>query len=407
MKKIIFILIFGILLLFLFQMQIISSSASSDNYSVGSYSTGLASGSSSSPEYVSSFAFNYQQQVGQGQNSNYSSDIGSLLSVGCGDGICNNGETCSTCLADCGCNSGYSCVSGFCTASGGITGAVTGGGGAPSCTNDWVCSEWYPQPCPQEGIQKRVCVNKGSCTGLESITPNLNKTCIPAVILPAEPLFDIFVNVPLQSKWTLKGNDIEFSVKLINVGNKTKIDVGFEYLIIDEDSKLIAERKETKAIGEKDEFKIKFTLPDYLTPGIYRVFVQINYDADKTATAGDSFEIVKDKYTVFLRRAVSFLPALSIVIIFLLILLRLLIRRERKPGRKEKIKEKRIIKLEKSKQEVRHSFVKTKRKKKPTRLFKEKTEIIKPALSTEVRRKRKKTEEKLRKKMIEQVRNLK
>ncbi len=210
----------------------------------------------------------------------------------------------------------------------GLYGRGTYGSGSvvlPSggCIYDWLCSEWYPSPCPSEGIQKRVCVNKGTCGGTAGM-PDLNRTCTPGVILPREPLFDIFVNIPLQSKWILKGENIEFDVKLTNVGNKSKIDVAFDYIVLNEENKLITEKKETRAIGEKDEFRINLILPDKLELGKYKVFVQITYDVDKTATAEDSFEIVKDDYTILLRQAVSFLPMGIIGIIVLFVLIKLI-----------------------------------------------------------------------------------
>lgn len=43
------------------------------------------------------------------------------------------------------------------------------------CTFKWVCSAWYPSPCIT-GIQKRICVNIGTCSGKNKI-PKLTRTC--------------------------------------------------------------------------------------------------------------------------------------------------------------------------------------------------------------------------------------
>ena len=48
----------------------------------------------------------------------------------CGDGTCNGAETCSSCSNDCGCASGYSCVSETCTADN--SGSSSNGGGGSS-----------------------------------------------------------------------------------------------------------------------------------------------------------------------------------------------------------------------------------------------------------------------------------
>jgi parallel beta-helix repeat protein len=296
------------------------------------------------------------------------------------------------------------------------------GGGEGGCTYDWVCSDWYPQPCNQAGIQKRVCVNRGTCDGEENM-PTLNRTCTPEVFEPTEPLFDIFVNIPLQSKWILKGDNVSFDVNLINVGNKTTIDVFLQYLVINANNSLIAEKKETRAIGERDKFTIELPLPENLEEGTYRVYVQIDYDEGKVATAGDSFEIVKDNYTLILRRIVSFLPILAISIIFVLILIKLLTflrkkpkYRKRKMERREKLvkKKKRKEYAKKYKKEKRRAEremrlenkYRKKKKKIRKRKKKEKIRILEPQLNRGFIEKRKFLEEKQRKKRIIEMRKI-
>jgi hypothetical protein len=87
----------------------------------------------------------------------------------CGDGSCNNGETCSSCSADCGSCSG-----------GGSHGGGGGGGGSIiktnntvnvnytqnplqnlACAENWRCGEWTE--CTIEGIQVRACSDLNKC----------------------------------------------------------------------------------------------------------------------------------------------------------------------------------------------------------------------------------------------------
>jgi hypothetical protein len=193
--------------------------------------------------------------------------------------------------------------------------------------------------------------------------------------------------------------------------------------VIDENNRLIAEKKETRAIGEKDEFGINLPLPDSLGEGLYRVYVQIDYDTNKTATAGDSFEVVKDSYTLLLRRVVSFLPVLSIPIIFILVLLKLIIGifKKRKKERKEhlvkrKIKRKyaKLYKKRKRKAEREARLeVKYKKKKKKTKAkIKHKKEkkgvkVLELPVSAKFIEKRKMLEEKQRKKFLSDIRKRK
>ncbi len=303
----------------------------SSDYSVDSYHTGLAGQETTN----SRFTLTHQQASGDAEGSVYGANIGWFSQPSfCGDGVCDSDETCSSCVADCACSSGYSCVGGVCTADTVTPPPSGGGGGGSVCTYDWVCSEWYPEPCSGEGIQKRVCVNRGSCIGIVGM-PTQNRTCIPETPSPAEPLFDIFAKIPLKNKFVLAGDVIEFDLELVNVGNITTLDVFFKYWIVDENNKLITESQDTRAIGEGDEFKIEFVLPDYLKPGIYKVYVQITYDVDKIAMANDSFEVMKSKFTLISRIALLSLLAFS-VIVFLIALLFKLFRRIKKKEKKSK-----------------------------------------------------------------------
>ncbi len=313
-------------IIFIVLPLISSFNASSTDYSVGSYHTGLAGQEPTSSFYDSTFTLTYQQASGDAESADYTVNLGWFSQEGyCGDGVCGSGETCLSCVADCACASGYSCVSGVCTADS----VTTPSGGGADCTYDWVCSEWYPEPCPANGIQKRVCVNRGTCTGTVGI-PDITRTCTSEVISPAEPLFDIFAKIPLKNKWVSPGDSVRIDIKLINVGNITTLDVFFKYWIVDENNKLISETQETRAIGEGEEFKKEFVLPDYLTPGIYKIYAQITYDADKIAMANDSFEVMRSRFALISRIALLFLLILSVIVILILIIIK-----QRKKKRKK------------------------------------------------------------------------
>jgi hypothetical protein len=93
----------------------------------------------------------------------------------CGDGSCNNGETCSSCSKDCG-----SCSSG-----GDNNGGGGGGGGGgytpPACTPDWECSPW--SQCIN-GTQSRTCNDLDECDTEEG-RPAEEQTCGIESVLPS------------------------------------------------------------------------------------------------------------------------------------------------------------------------------------------------------------------------------
>jgi len=300
MKKILFII--GITLILI--QSVIAYGIVSSDYAVDLYGMEISGGNASNSDYTADFILTYKG-INYAENSDYEVYIGWFYPSGapapvvyCGDGICNAGETCSSCPADCG----------VCVSDGG-----TGGGG---CTYDWVCSDWYPQPCSIDEVQQRVCVNRGTCSGIVGM-PNDTRECI---YIPSEPLFDIFARVPLLKKFIGPGESLDVNIKLINLGDITPLDVYFKYWITNEDNLLITEFQETRAISEKDDFVISMELSKEIELGKYKFYVEINYDADKVAIAQDSFEIVQSKIGKFI-----FMLLLWVIIFLILFVLIFLI----------------------------------------------------------------------------------
>ncbi|MCW8965220.1 MAG: hypothetical protein OQK82_00825 [Candidatus Pacearchaeota archaeon] len=275
------------LVLLTFSPLILATSIVSDNYSTNSFHTGLTG--YSDENFTSTLG--YQQLGKTTQNENYSINLGFYknLSSGkhyCGDKICNSTETCSTCSADCG-----SCST-----------TTGGGGGTRTCTYDWVCSEWYPQTCPKNEIQEKICVNKGTCSDTKNM-PQTKRNCtyIETEISPKDPLFDLFIDIPLKNKLVPTDGIIKAEVTLINKGNTTPLDVFFTYWITDKNNKLILESKETRAISEKETFTISQEIPKNTQTGLYKFYTQITYDTNnKIALASDTFYITKNKTKIIL-----------------------------------------------------------------------------------------------------------
>ncbi|MCP3682399.1 MAG: hypothetical protein GY861_06875 [bacterium] len=98
----------------------------------------------------------------------------------CGDGSCNNGETCETCPGDCGvCPVPPEPEPGAGGAGGGAaeSGSVPISGilrGSYFCLENWKCSEW--SECTMEGIQTRVCEDINDCD-TEKQKPTEKRAC--------------------------------------------------------------------------------------------------------------------------------------------------------------------------------------------------------------------------------------
>ena len=65
------------------------------------------------------------------------------------------------------------------------------GGGGGGCSYNWTCTNWFPDECPADGIQERLCVNYGTCTGTSGM-PEQTREC---TYVHGEPLFDIFLTI--------------------------------------------------------------------------------------------------------------------------------------------------------------------------------------------------------------------
>ena len=247
------------------------------------------------------YAFNY----GEGTYGFGRYGIGEVTSRYCGDRICNNGETCSTCPKDCG----------TCPIS---PGGGSSGGGA-SCTYDWECTNWIPQECPVSGIQERVCINRGTCTGTADM-PVLTRNC---TYEHKEPLFDIFLTLDENYKEMCSDDKIKAKIRLENFGKVELLDAFMTYWIIDENNNLITELKDTRAVTQDKDIEVDLNIPKLTSQGTYRIYAEITYDTNKTALAGESFEILSEEECELLaKKKFNWLyPLFAIAIILIVVLL--------------------------------------------------------------------------------------
>ena len=171
------------------------------------------------------------------------------------------------------------------------TGGDEGGsGGGAGCTYDWVCTDWFPSECTVDGYQQRLCINKGTCTGTVGI-PITNRSC---TYEPEEPLFDIFVKIPDNYKSICPGENVKLDIQLKNYGKQELLDAFMTYWIMDNNNNLVAELKDTRSVISTLDFDVSMKIPDASTEGTYRLYAQINYAINKTALAGESFEVNTD-----------------------------------------------------------------------------------------------------------------
>ncbi len=196
-----------------------------------------------------------------------------------------------------------------------------GGGGGPSCTYDWDCTNWSPLECPVEEIQERICVNRGTCKGTVGM-PNQTRTC---KYEHKEPLFDIFLTIPPKYEKMCAGKKINANIKLENYGKIELLDAFMTYWIIDKNNSLISEVKDTRSITDKMDFDMLIKVPESISSGTYRLYAQITYSGNKTATAGESFEVMEEDYCKPLFNLMGYLPFILTGFVFFIMFILIII----------------------------------------------------------------------------------
>jgi len=226
------------------------------------------------------------------------------------------------------------------------SGAGGGGGGgkseAPTCVYDWQCTGWFPTECPASGTQERICINRGTCIATEGL-PGIKRDCVYEY---KEPLFDIFLTLLDEHKEICSGEKIKANVRLENYGKIELLDAYMTYWVINENNKLIVELKDTRAITNEKEFEVELKIPEKTSEGDYRVYAQINYNQNKTAVAGETFEILSENKCNLLSKKIPYLKYLIYVIIAILIIFILIIIFKSRSKRKDKEPEKKKSSIE-------------------------------------------------------------
>ncbi len=218
-----------------------------------------------------------------------------------------------------------------------------GGGGGAACTYNWQCTNWFSPECPESEIQERICINKGTCTGIIGM-PKQIQVC--NYTGPTEPLFDIFLTIPRQYTKVCAGSKIKANINLENYGKIELLDAFMIYWIINENNTLIAELKDTRAVQDKINFNTEIKIPELTSKGTYRLYAQIDYAKNKTAVAGESFEIIEGesckRYFIILKFVLDnktyFIYGTGFFVILLFVLLLTRKKNTKKKKRKEKKK---------------------------------------------------------------------
>lgn len=209
----------------------------------------------------------------------YGTDI--YTGMYCGDGLCNNGETCSTCSMDCGvCDVGGEDNDG---------GGSSGGGSSKTTTPDYECIK--NSDCSDNQYCFNHSCNDGECFSDEECNVLEGEQCHEYRCVK---LFDIKI-IEVENPITL-GQEFELTYFLKGMANITDdIEVHFW---IEKDKETITSGHDTIYIGSYEEKKdiVKLYLPTTTESGIYTLYAKVEYGKYE-ANAHRTIEIQVDEKT--------------------------------------------------------------------------------------------------------------
>jgi sporulation protein YlmC with PRC-barrel domain len=209
------------------------------------------------------------------------------------------------------------------------TGAVTSTTVA-KCEYIWDCGSW--SIC-SNGTQKRECNNIGNCTGIEG-KPIEAREC-------SDELFDVIMK--LNEIEITPNKTLKFDVNLTETKGIEKTDVQIKYAIINSNNSEVFSQIETRAIRgnltyEKEISEINLEEGDYI------LRIDIVYGNLQRAFAEQKFKVEKEKIetekqTLNIKKEIEFLKAnyIIIFIIILFVLMSIIYIKENK-SKKEKFK---------------------------------------------------------------------
>ncbi len=358
-----------VLVFVLLFIPLIFAQLSSTNYGI-SGSAVTSGGNASSTNYKTSMVLD--NIIGSVSSSSYSQSIGFFFSF-CGDGICNSlEEDCSSCAADCGCSSGYTCTGGTCVAdevpvtgdSGGDGGDGGGGEGVSlgivlnqteininlaintnkeyfitvtnlgtsarsvsvsqqNLDNMVMFEETSFELGPGESRQLKIVFVALSQTGIFTgkIFIGGRQVLVSLNIRTKLLLFDSNIVVLNPDYLVEQGDDLKTKVTLIPMGDKDRLDVTLNYVIKDYNGKTYLTKSETLLVEEQMDFKRDFDTGK-LPIDTYVVGLELVYPGG-VATSSAHFEVIERtsvfKGRVYLYLIIAILTVLILIVILLLI----------------------------------------------------------------------------------------
>ena len=276
----------------------------------------------------------------------------------CGNGFCNNGETCSSCPDDCG----------VCVVPPIAGGGGGGGGGAVKARNFTINPNLIKVTLKQGESKREVLTiengNRASRTNLSIDSEALKKyiiiseesfflvageskkinvdffvgedappeTYLGRIIVRSEDLtkavnvileikekmalFDIITKV--QNSLVSPGKRVNANIKITNIGDLMDVNVTLYYAIKDFNNSVIIFREETLIVNKELGVIRGLNLSEDIPLGTYAFYSKIVYGKNLTASSSDVFEVVTPSELLIRNLLIVFLIILFFVIVVMI-----------------------------------------------------------------------------------------
>lgn len=153
------------------------------------------------------------------------------------------------------------------------------------------------------------------------------------------PLFDVSLEIPEDSKVVEPGGEVLAKINLYNLGEIKRADVLIEYIIKDMEGNIITSEKETLAVETRVNFMRTIKIPEDVKYGTYILYIKVTYNGE-TAIASMEFSVgeVEKPFLTGENISIFIIILIIIVLIFLLVELKMLKKiykrsRENKPAK--------------------------------------------------------------------------
>jgi uncharacterized membrane protein len=130
-------------------------------------------------------------------------------------------------------------------------------------------------------------------------------------------LANVIVSIPSDYQLINPGDELLSSIKIVNLGGSTRVDVILIFELIDSQNITILTKKETLAIETQANLVRIFDIPEDADEAEYIMRTTLLFADGKTAVSDASFKVVKDK--IFSK--ITLMGIIALVIILLCIII--------------------------------------------------------------------------------------